>query len=88
MTAAELADWTPGERLADAQLLMLQAIYHELHHGHDQAAAHTMALAEHSTALNEHASALDSAISGGRNSNSGHSRGRRILLGLLGACNR
>ncbi|MGJ6969624.1 hypothetical protein ACSDR0_47875 [Streptosporangium sp. G11] len=60
-TAAELADRTPGERLADAQLLMLQAIYHELRHGHDQAAAQTMALADHSTALNEHASALDSA---------------------------
>lgn len=60
-TAAELADRTPGERLADAQLLMLQAIYHELRHGHDQAAAQTVALAEHSTALNQHASALDSA---------------------------
>ncbi|MEU7004768.1 hypothetical protein [Nonomuraea sp. NPDC046570] len=61
MTAAELADRTPGERLADAQLLVLQAIYRELRHGHDQAAAQTMALAEHSTALNEHASALGSA---------------------------
>ncbi|MEV2273925.1 hypothetical protein [Nonomuraea africana] len=56
-----MADRTPGERLADAQLLALQAIYHELRHGHDQAAAQTVALADHSTALNEHASALDSA---------------------------
>lgn len=50
-TAAESADRTPGERLADAQLLMLQAIYHELRHGHDQAAAQTVALADHATAL-------------------------------------
>ncbi|MEV4067750.1 hypothetical protein [Nonomuraea dietziae] len=60
-TAAELADRTPGERLADAQLLVLQAIYHELRHGHDQVAAQAVALADHSVALNEHASALDSA---------------------------
>jgi hypothetical protein len=60
-TAAELADRTPGERLVDAQLLMLQAIYHELRHG--QAAAQTVVLADHSTTLNEHASTLDSASS-------------------------
>jgi hypothetical protein len=61
MTAAELADRTPGERLADAQLL--QAIYRELRHGHDQVAAQTVALAAHSTALDEHADALDEASS-------------------------
>ncbi|MGN9789164.1 hypothetical protein ACTMTF_47780 [Nonomuraea sp. ZG12] len=63
MTAAEMADRTRGERLADAQLLMLQAIYHELRHGHDQAAAQAEALADHSTALDEHADALDKASS-------------------------
>ncbi|MFG3437307.1 hypothetical protein ACGF0J_08690 [Nonomuraea sp. NPDC047897] len=54
-TAAELADRSAGELLADAQLSMLQAIYHELRHGHDLAAAQTAALAEHSAALSDHA---------------------------------
>ncbi|MGP4104600.1 hypothetical protein [Nonomuraea sp. KM90] len=54
-TAAELADRPAVELLADAQLLMLQAIYHELRHGHDQAVAQTAALAEHSEALRDHA---------------------------------
>ncbi|NJP98563.1 hypothetical protein HCN51_55665 [Nonomuraea sp. FMUSA5-5] len=50
-TAAELADRSADELLADAQLSMLQAIYHELGHGHDLAAA----LAGHSAALSDHA---------------------------------
>lgn len=54
-TAADLAARTPAERLADAQLLVLQAIYRELRHGNDLAAAQTTALAEHSEALTDHA---------------------------------
>ncbi|MEU8245892.1 hypothetical protein [Nonomuraea sp. NPDC048916] len=46
-----MAAQTPAERLANAQLLVLQAIYRELRHGHDQVTAQITALAEHSTAL-------------------------------------
>ncbi|SDL17616.1 hypothetical protein [Nonomuraea jiangxiensis] len=42
-TAADLAPQTPSERLANAQLLVLQAIYRELRHGNDLAAAQTAA---------------------------------------------
>ncbi|RCG32283.1 hypothetical protein DQ384_07230 [Sphaerisporangium album] len=59
LTAAEINARTRVERLADAQLSMLQAMYHELRHGHDQAAAQTAALTEHSRALSEHADAMD-----------------------------
>lgn len=55
---AELANRSADERRADAQLMMLQAIYHELRHGHDQVAAQTAALAEHSAALSDHADTL------------------------------
>jgi hypothetical protein len=43
-TGAELAARTRLERLAAAPLLALQAIYHELRHGHDRVARHTTAL--------------------------------------------
>ncbi|MEV4013118.1 hypothetical protein AB0J35_21675 [Nonomuraea angiospora] len=58
-TAADLAARTPSERLANAQLLVLQAIYRELRHGSDLAAAQTAVLAEHSEALTDHADAMD-----------------------------
>lgn len=58
-TAVETAARTPIERLAEAQLLMLEAIYRELRHGHDQVTAQTAALAEHVQALSEHADAMD-----------------------------
>ena len=64
-TPAELAAQTPAERLANAQLLVLQAIYLELRHGDDQVTAQTAALAEHADAMDklhgalmEHADAL------------------------------
>jgi hypothetical protein len=57
-TAADLAPQTWSERVADAQLVVLQAIYRELRHGHDLAAAQTAALTEHTKALTEHAEAL------------------------------
>lgn len=40
-TAVETAARTPIERLAEARLLMLEAIYRELRHGHDQVTAQT-----------------------------------------------
>lgn len=50
---------TSAELLADAQLTTLQAIYHELRHGHDQASRQTAVMAAHTLALNEHADAMD-----------------------------
>ncbi|RSN09143.1 hypothetical protein DMB42_17575 [Nonomuraea sp. WAC 01424] len=58
-TAADLAAQTRSERVADAQLLVLQAIYRELRHGHDLAAAQTSALAKHTEALTDHADTMD-----------------------------
>ncbi|MEV3986265.1 hypothetical protein [Nonomuraea sp. NPDC049758] len=62
-TAADLAAQTPVERVAAAQLLMLQAIYRELRHGHDLAAAQASALAAHTEglteALTDHADTMD-----------------------------
>uniref|UniRef100_UPI003F495B19 hypothetical protein n=1 Tax=Streptosporangium sp. CA-256172 TaxID=3240076 RepID=UPI003F495B19 len=59
LTAAEMDARTRVERLADAQLSMLHAMYHELRHGHNQTAAQTAMLVEHSKALSEHADAMD-----------------------------
>ncbi|MFI6541423.1 hypothetical protein ACIBHY_53850 [Nonomuraea sp. NPDC050547] len=61
MSGAELAALTPAERLADAQFTLLQAIYHELRHGHDQMTAQTGALTAHAAALTDHADAMHSA---------------------------
>lgn len=58
-TSGELATRTRAERLADAQMLTLQAIYHELRHGHDQTARQTAVLAEHTRALDDHTGAMD-----------------------------
>jgi hypothetical protein len=46
------------EQLADAQLLALRAIYHELRHGHDQAAQHVAALAKHAETMNDLAQSM------------------------------
>ncbi|MFI7535082.1 hypothetical protein [Streptosporangium sp. NPDC049376] len=51
----ELSAMRPAER---AQVLLLQAIYHELRHGRGQAGAQSAALAEHSRVLNTHSEAL------------------------------
>lgn len=59
LTAAEMDTRTRVERLADAQLSMLHARYHELRHGHEQTEAQTAALVEHSKPLSEHADAMD-----------------------------
>jgi hypothetical protein len=48
-----------SERIAEAQLTLLQAIYHELRHGHDQVQRQIEVLAAHTTALDEHADAMD-----------------------------
>lgn len=58
-TADELAARTTGERLANAQLLALQAIYHELRYGHDQMARQTAAMEAHTKAMEDHAEAMD-----------------------------
>lgn len=42
----------------DTQLMVLQAIYHELRHGHDQVACQTAALNEHTAAMDQLRSAL------------------------------
>ena len=52
-------DATPSaEWLLSAQVGLLQAVYHELRHGHDQQAAHIAALKAHTKALNEHANQM------------------------------
>lgn len=50
----------PADQLAQAQLLVLQAIYRELRNGHDQAVRQSAALTDHAKALHEHADAMDS----------------------------
>ncbi len=66
--ASELAKRTRSERLAEAQVMALQAIYRELQHGHDQAQKQTKALLRHAKAmealradLRDHAAAMDKA---------------------------
>ncbi|GAA0645560.1 hypothetical protein GCM10010174_80670 [Kutzneria viridogrisea] len=54
---AELAARSRTELLLSAQSTLLQAVYHELRHGHDQLAEHTAALKAHTKALNSAASA-------------------------------
>lgn len=59
LTAAQLAALLRLDRYADAQLMALQAIYHELRHGHDHAARQVEVTEEHTRALHEHADAMD-----------------------------
>jgi hypothetical protein len=55
----QLVRRTVTERFAEAHLLALQAIYHELRYGHDQTERQTAAMAAHTQALDEHADAMD-----------------------------
>ncbi|WP_141630144.1 hypothetical protein [Saccharomonospora azurea] len=66
VSAEELAKRTRSERLAEAQVMALQAIYRELQHGHDQAQKQTKALLRHAKVmealradLRDHAAAME-----------------------------
>ncbi|MEY7971426.1 hypothetical protein AB8O38_05430 [Saccharomonospora xinjiangensis] len=56
--AGDPAERTRTERLAEAQLLLLQAIYCELRHGHDQTRQHAEELDSHTAAMSRLRGAL------------------------------
>ncbi|WP_139794869.1 hypothetical protein [Saccharomonospora piscinae] len=56
--AGEVERRTRAERLAEAQLHALQAIYCELRHGHDQARQHTDGMRSHANAMDKLRGAL------------------------------
>ena len=59
MTGGELVARSRVERLVHAQLLVLQATYHELRHGHDLAARQIEVMTAHTEALIDHAGTMD-----------------------------
>lgn len=50
-TAAELSSRSRLEQMADAQVLLLRAIYNELRHGHDQTARDDAAIGKQTAAI-------------------------------------
>jgi hypothetical protein len=58
------------------QVLLLQAIYHELRHGHDQVERQVEVLAAHTKALKEHADEMDDLKKAPYFQGDAHGRGR------------
>lgn len=56
--ASHTIDQLESSTSPDPQLMVLQAIYHELRHGHDQVACQTAALNEHAAAMDKLRGAL------------------------------
>ena len=74
----ELGEQLFAERHATSrpELAVLEAIYHELRHGHDQVGRQIEALAKHAIALDEHADAMDGLKKGMYYEGDMHSRRR------------